>query len=69
MMSDKIKMVMIKRKMNGKDLAKALNCSPQNVYASLKKDNWTEEQLKRIAGILDCDYEAGFRLSDTGERF
>ena len=68
MMSEKIKIAMIKRNMNGKDLADALGCSTQNIYAHLKKDNWTEEQLRKIGDKLDCDLEISFRLRGTDER-
>ena len=68
-MSEKIKLVMVKRSMTGKDLAAALGCSPQNVYNLLKKDNWNETQLRKIADRLNCDLEIGFRLHDTDERF
>ena len=68
-MSEKIKLVMVKRSMTGKDLAEALGCSPQNVYSLLKKDNWNESQLRKIADRLNCDLEIGFRLHDTVERF
>ena len=69
MMSEKIKLVMVKRNMTGKDLADALGCSSQNVYAHLKKDNWSEEQLRKIAEKLDCKLEMGLVLNDTEERF
>lgn len=69
MMSKKIKLVMVKRDMTGKDLAEALGCSSQNVYALLKKDNWTEEQLRKIADKLNCELEMSFKLKDTGDRF
>ena len=69
MMSEKIKLVLVKRNMTGKDLAEALGCSSQNVYALLKKDNWTESQLKKISEKLNCDLEMSFRLRDTYERF
>lgn len=69
MMSEKIKLVMVKRDMTGKDLAEALGCSSQNVYALLKKDNWTEKQLKDIADKMNCDLEMNFKLRDTGEKF
>lgn len=68
-MSEKIKLVMVKRNMTGKDLADALGCSSQNVYALLKKDNWSEEQLRKIAEKLDCKLEMGLVLNDTEERF
>lgn len=69
MMSEKIKLVMVKRDMTGKDLAEALGCSSQNIYALLKKDNWTEEQLRKIGDKLNCDLEMNFKLRDTNERF
>ncbi|WP_051656942.1 helix-turn-helix domain-containing protein [Butyrivibrio sp. AE3004] len=69
MMSETIKLVMVKRNMNGKELAEALGCSSQNVYALLKKDNWSEEQLRNVAEALNCDLHMSFELRDTHEQF
>lgn len=69
MMSEKIKLVMVKRNMTGIDLAEALGCSSQNVYALLKKDNWNEEQLRKIGEKLNCSLDIGLVLNDTGEKF
>ena len=69
MMSETIRIIMIKRNMTGKDLADALGCSTQNVYARLKKDNWSEEQLQKIAERLNCKLNITFTLNDTGETF
>ena len=69
MMSEKIKLVLVKRNMSGKDLAEALGCSSQNVYSLLKKDNWNEEQLRKICEKLDCTLDMGLILNDTKERF
>jgi DNA-binding Xre family transcriptional regulator len=69
MMSEKIKLVMVKRNLNGKDLAEALGCSSQNVYNLLKKDNWNEEQIRKIGDKLNCDVEINFILRDTQEKF
>ena len=68
MFSEKIKLLMIKRNINGKELAEMLGCSPSNVYALLKKDNWSEKQLRCIAEALNCDLEASFILKDTNEK-
>ena len=38
MMSEAIKLVMVKRNKTGKDLEDALGCSSNNVYALLKKE-------------------------------
>ena len=69
MMSETIKLVMVKRNMTGKDLAEALGCSSQNIYALLKKDTWSEEQLRKIAEKLNFRLDIGFVLNDTEERF
>jgi len=69
MMSEAIRLVMVKRNKSGRDLAAALGCSSQNIYALLKKDNWNEEQLRKIADALDCDLRMGFELRDTHEIF
>ena len=69
MMSEAIKLVMVKRNKTGKDLADALGCSSQNVYALLKKDRWSEEQLRKISEALNCDLKIGFQLRDTKETF
>lgn len=69
MMSEKIKLVMVKRNMNGKQLAEKMGCTPSNVYNLLKKDDWSEKQLSQVAEILDCTFDAGFTLNDTNERF
>jgi hypothetical protein len=34
----------------------------------MKRDNFTEGDLRRIAEVLDCSFEAGFVLKDTGEK-
>ena len=69
MMSEKIKLIMVKRKINSSELANVLECTPQNVSRLFKKDNWTEEQLRKIADRLNCELEINFRLKDTNERF
>ena len=69
MMSEKIKLIMVKRKINSSELANVLEGTPQNVSRLFKKDNWTEEQLRKIADRLNCELEINFRLKDTNERF
>jgi DNA-binding Xre family transcriptional regulator len=69
MMSETIKMIMVKRNLTGKDLAEALGCSSQNVYALLKKDRWTLSQLKSLEPVLGAKLYVGFQLNDTKETF
>ena len=66
-MAEKIKIMLIKRKMSAVDLSKILDCTPTNVYNKLKRDNFSEKELKQIANILNCDFKGTFVMRDTGE--
>lgn len=66
-MAEKIKILLIKRNKKATDLAKALNCSPTNIYNKLKRDNFSEKELQTIAEALDVKYEGYFFL-DNGEQ-
>lgn len=67
-MSEKIKIVLLKRKKSIKDLADIIGGTPQNISNKLKRDNFNEKELQEIADALNCDYEATFVLRDTGEK-
>lgn len=69
MMGEKIELVLVKRKMSKSDLARALNCTPSNLYNKFKRDNFSEHEIAEIAKILDCTFEASLVLNDTGEKF
>lgn len=67
-MAEKIRILLIKRKnMSEAELARKLEISPQNLNAKMKRDNFTEADLRKIAEVLDCSFEASFRMNDTGE--
>ena len=66
-MAEKIKIMLIKRKMSAVDLSKILDCTPTNVYNKLKRDNFSEKELKQIADILNCDFKGTFVMRDTRE--
>ena len=53
--------------MSAVDLSKILDCTPTNVYNKLKRDNFSEKELKQIADILNCDFKGTFVMRDTGE--
>ena len=69
MMAEKIKLVLVKRNMSKAQLAKELGCSSSNLYNKFKRDNFSEAELKEIAKLLNCTFEASFVLNDTQERF
>jgi DNA-binding Xre family transcriptional regulator len=67
-MSEKIKIVLIKRKMAITTLAKKLGTSPQNLSGKLTRDNFSERELREIAAALDCTLNTSFIMNDTGEK-
>lgn len=67
-MTEKIRIMLVKRgNMSEAELARKLGVSPQNLNNKLKRDNFTEADLRKIADALDCEFEIGFRMKDTGE--
>lgn len=67
-MAEKIKIVLIKRKMTLSELAKKLGKSPQNISAKLSRDNFSEKELTEIAVAMNCSFNASFTMNDTGEK-
>lgn len=65
---EKIRVILKRRNMTIKDLARILETAQSNISDKLKRDNFTENDLKQIAAALNCDYEAVFTLKDTNER-
>lgn len=58
--SFEIKKALLEKDMNVKDLAKLLNCTPENLYLKFKKDNWRENDVKEIAEVLGYTYKQSF---------
>jgi hypothetical protein len=68
-MTERIRILLVKRgNLSEAELARRLGILPQNFNVKMKRDNFTEKDLQRIAEVLNCDFEAGFVLKDTGER-
>ena len=67
-LAKKIRTILIEKDMKIKDLAENLGISAENLSNKLRKDNFTEKDLRDIAEALDCDFEASFILRDTGKR-
>lgn len=67
-MAEKIRVLLVKRgNISEAELARKLGISPQNLNAKMKRDNFSEGDLRKIAAALDCSFEASFRFNDTGE--
>lgn len=73
-MSEKIKILLVKEKKTLKELAEAVSgitgktCSPANLSNKLKRDNFSEKELKEIAEALGYDFEGVFTSRSTGEK-
>ena len=59
-MSEKIRIALVKRKISVTELANSLNTSQSNFSNKLKRDNFSEKELKQIADILNCDFKGSF---------
>ena len=55
-----IKKILLEKDMQVKDLAKLLNCTPENLYKKFKVDNWRENDVKEIAQVLGYTYKQSF---------
>lgn len=67
-LSEKIRILLVKRgNISEAELARRLGISPQNLNNKMKRDNFTEKDLRKIAEALDCTFNALFTLNDTGE--
>ncbi len=67
-MSAKIKYILNIRNIKITDFAKQIGTSQSNFSNKLKRDNFTEKELREIAEALNCDYDAVFTLRDTGQK-
>lgn len=65
--SEQIKIMLIKKKTSLKELASKLNTTPSNISNKLKRDNFSETDLKEIAEALGYTYKAHFIDNETGE--
>ena len=66
-MSEKIKIILIKKNMTISALAEKLNTSQSNLSNKFKRDNFSEKELSDIAKALDCEFNGYFTMLDTEE--
>jgi transcriptional regulator with XRE-family HTH domain len=64
---EKIKIIMGRRGISITALANKTGQSPQNISNKMKRDNFSEKELRAIAVALNCTFETIFRMNDTGE--
>ena len=66
-MAEKIRIALIKRNLNLKELSSRLGCTSQNLSGKLKRDNFSERELIEIADAMDCHFEGRFISNDNGK--
>lgn len=66
-MTEKIKILLVKKNMSAAALAKALGTTSANLYNKFKRDNFSEKELIEIANVIGCKYEGNFLL-DNGDK-
>lgn len=67
-MTENIKIAMLKRKMNIKELATSLGTTGNNMTNKFKRDNFSEKELRDIAKALDCKLDIALIDNETGQR-
>ena len=66
--SEKIRLLLGRRKMTITALAGKLGISRQYLTIKLRGNDFTVSELQEIAAILNCKFESDFIMNDTGER-
>ena len=67
-MTKKIKMILLELDMTLKYLSDKLGYEGSYLYNKLSRDRMSEEELKKIADALNCDYDGIFTLRDSGKQ-
>ncbi len=67
-MTENIKIAMLKRKMNIKELAEKLGTTGNNMTNKFKRDNFSERELTQIAKVLNCKLDIALIDNETNQR-
>ena len=67
-MAQKIRILLVKKdNIPEAELARRLHTTPANFNQKMKKDNFGEKELRKIAEVMGCDLKIGFVDRQTGE--
>lgn len=68
-MVESIRIALVKRgNLSESELARRIGISPQNFHNKMKRDNFTETDLREIAEALGLRLEISFIVPETGEK-
>ena len=66
-MTERIRVLLVKSgNLSEAELTRRMGITPQNLHGKMKRDNFTDDDLHKIAEVLGCSYKAVFILA-TGE--
>jgi len=67
-MTQKIRILLVKKdNITEAELARRLNTTPANFNQKMKRDNFSEQDLREIGDVLGCDVKIIFVDRQTGE--
>ncbi len=67
-MTEQIRIMLVKSgNISESELARRLGISPQNLHNKMKRNNFTESDLREIANALNCNLKIQFISKETGE--
>lgn len=68
-MTEAIRIALVKRgNLSESELARRMGISPQNLHNKMKRDNFTETDLREIAAALGLELDISFIDPATGEK-
>ena len=68
-MVEKIRILLVKNgNITEAELARRLGTTPANLYHKIKRDNFSEKELRDIAAAVGCGLEINFINPETGEK-
>ena len=68
MVSEKIRILLIKRRMTISELADKIETTPQSLSNKLSRDNFTEKEMEAMSEALGCCLNISFELIEAEER-
>ena len=67
-MTEKIRIMLVKQgNISEAELARRLGQTPANLHHKMKRDNFSEKELREIAEALDCGLNINFVMNTSGE--
>ena len=68
-MTEDIRILLVKRgNLSESELARRMGISPQNLHNKMKRDNFTETDLREIAAALGLELDISFVDPETKEK-